>query len=1112
MRYNSFLKENKDVTMVGTKRYDDKSGEYYLLNSEKLHKKNSNFLLQKYNTKPNLTNNNNKNLIRVNKKKTYDELVPLPKVKQKNKIKCEYDEKNLNNAINNAKYIRRYQYSKNLITKQNKINEDAKKNEIIFLLKVKFLQIWWKTIFQIIKIQKNIRRFLYKIKKEKLSIFIRHIKSIFCHKYMTKLITNKPGIKYYFNKWYFITFKKIIIKRIINMKNLNPDRNRSEKNIEYIKNCIIDSSYNITFNKNSSMQSLPLKIERNRLTLGLEAFSSNIFTEQKENKYLGKVNKNNKSIRLLYKNKYKNDYNTNKNNINKSKKIQLDNKPLFNTKINKNIKHRNETNFKNSELYPKEKNKNNNTTSNINKNHSNQNHLNKIKVSDKSKKNKVYENEIFLYYNQYQTLETNNSNNLISLNKDLQEHYEIGLNESQFSNHLDNFTIKENEDINKFYNISNKNKAIIKEFNLENDKDNQKRILLLKKYFEKWTKLYIINIFLKKLSINKKMNNGINILNKVYYKNISKEFFINMKKTYDNNILFEEFIELFDNMKKKLLVKYIKSFRNKYSLQKYFNIYKNEIYNKIILEKLKEYQKIKIIEEQNKFEPSKSYDLNEQFMKTIHIDTNFIQSKFNLNNKQSNNCFIINNLNYNNNTNNIDIKLSYDLNNRKNNINFGNIKSKVDLTKKKHNKKKIGVYKRNKIKVFPDFNSNFTDYNNDKNFSTSLNFYTKHNPNFSELNREFCFNPVKIIPEININRSYNLQMNSSQSSQLNSDIITKINQLVMVINILERHNRLKISNLYYKSFEMWKNLLNGGSVSFYEPKNKLVKKYINLGKIKNIINKNQSIIIGEERYIPNTSEKIINISKDNENNRRRIKLEKNNLCKKNENLNLKSLKIIKFDSKINKSQNQIYNYNTSDSLEIKFNNLNKQTVYKKKSIFGASNFTKKNENTKIKYQSTFDNEKIIYNKPERLSYGFLSPENYCGIKKIDKIEEMVISFGNSKINQNNTIPIQFNKNKKRKYDNIKYIKQFIIENKKENNNKKKKKNEIKDLIKEDIEENKEYDINNTNIITNLKYYFKEDIKQINYNTNTFNDYFSDSNDKLNEKFCIKKYKSNKNIF
>ena len=47
MRYNSFLKENKDVTMVGTKRYDDKSGEYYLLNSEKLHKKKFKFFISK---------------------------------------------------------------------------------------------------------------------------------------------------------------------------------------------------------------------------------------------------------------------------------------------------------------------------------------------------------------------------------------------------------------------------------------------------------------------------------------------------------------------------------------------------------------------------------------------------------------------------------------------------------------------------------------------------------------------------------------------------------------------------------------------------------------------------------------------------------------------------------------------------------------------------------------------------------------------------------------------------------------------------------------------------------------------------------------------------------
>ena len=120
MNYNTFLKENKDVTMSGTKRYEDKSGQYYLHNSIKFQRNKSNLLNKKSITKPTLTNyqNNNKNLIRVNKKKLYEELVPIPKIKQKNKIKSEFDKKNLNNAVNNAKYIRRYQYSKNLI--QNK--------------------------------------------------------------------------------------------------------------------------------------------------------------------------------------------------------------------------------------------------------------------------------------------------------------------------------------------------------------------------------------------------------------------------------------------------------------------------------------------------------------------------------------------------------------------------------------------------------------------------------------------------------------------------------------------------------------------------------------------------------------------------------------------------------------------------------------------------------------------------------------------------------------------------------------------------------------------------------------------------------------------------------
>jgi hypothetical protein len=169
MNYNSFLKEHKDVTMSGTKRYADKSGEYYLKNSVKFRRNNINYLNQKSLTKPYLTNNNNnKHIIKVNKNKLYDELVPIPKMKQKNKLKCDYDKKNLKNAENNAKYIRRYQYSKNLAQKQILKQKEIEINQKIFLSKVKHLQIWWKTIFQIIKIQKFIRGYLSRNKLVKI--------------------------------------------------------------------------------------------------------------------------------------------------------------------------------------------------------------------------------------------------------------------------------------------------------------------------------------------------------------------------------------------------------------------------------------------------------------------------------------------------------------------------------------------------------------------------------------------------------------------------------------------------------------------------------------------------------------------------------------------------------------------------------------------------------------------------------------------------------------------------------------------------------------------------------------------------------------------------------
>ena len=354
MRYNSFLKENKDVTMSGTKRYQDKSGQYYLHNSVKFQRNKLNLLNKKSITKPSLTNyqnNNTKNVIKVNrKKKLYDELVPLPKIKQKNKLKSEYEKKNLNNAMNNAKYIRRYQYSKNLEQKQiQQYNEIQYKEKIIFD-KIRLIQIWWKTIFQIIKLQKNIKGFLYrnnfhKILEKQRKYFdniinlIKIIIFVYRKKYFLELKMFKPGIEYYFSKWKNIASKFQILKKVrknlklkkqINEFDFNKENyfqtliSRSCKNITKEKNQInitnktknnnnslINLSTQAYTNKNSSMTSLPLKIKKNRLSLGLDMSYSKFFNTS---------NVNNLEINKTLNINKKTKDNTNKNIMNMSHK------------------------------------------------------------------------------------------------------------------------------------------------------------------------------------------------------------------------------------------------------------------------------------------------------------------------------------------------------------------------------------------------------------------------------------------------------------------------------------------------------------------------------------------------------------------------------------------------------------------------------------------------------------------------------------------------------------------------------------------------------------------------------------------------------------------------
>ena len=393
MKYNSFIKEHKDITMSGTKRYENKSGEYYLQNLVKFQKNNLN---QKSITTLNLKNNSdkknnnstnyksNKNLIKIKKKKLNDELIPIPIVKQNNKLKNDYEKKNLNNAMDNAKYIRRYQYSNNIAQRQIQQYKETQKNEKIYLNKIKYIQIWWKTIYQIIKIQKYLRGYLYRIKLislldqreeyiDKVLFLIKIIKKIFLHKLYNKIYLyntdNKKNCFFKWAEWNELINKKKIIKNLINnyssqkifnefhnnyhiLSSKTIDKNKEKrndfKNEFYIcKNKKNPTMRNRSFialynesckdNKNRrkhnlSLSSLGIKLKIKYLHIGADIMSSQIIKRpKKSNIYnINQTNYKKKSRKTISNKKLnifgfcKSDNKRNKTNNKKVKRIKID--------------------------------------------------------------------------------------------------------------------------------------------------------------------------------------------------------------------------------------------------------------------------------------------------------------------------------------------------------------------------------------------------------------------------------------------------------------------------------------------------------------------------------------------------------------------------------------------------------------------------------------------------------------------------------------------------------------------------------------------------------------------------------------------------------------------
>ena len=313
----------------------------------------------------------------------------------------------------------------------------------------------------------------------------------------------------------------------------------------------------------------------------------------------------------------------------------------------------------------------------------------------------------------------------------------------------------------------------------------------------------------------------------------------------------------------------------------------------------------------------------------------------------------------------------------------------------------------------------------------------------------------------------------------------------MIINIIERHRKSKEAKLFNKFFEIWKNkinLKNNENNIRYNPINTYENRdiIIRLNSNKNVYKRNENTIMNEDIYNRNTFDKKINISKRIENKEGENTFKRNRIHNEHKNFDIKNLKITLISPELNKDPNNYFASSVPDLSDIKKENINKNTVYKKKAITGSSNFIKKNDINEIKNTNISENEFNIYNK----KYGYMSPENYYyGNKIVNKIEEMEISFGNPNKNKNQ---IDINKNPIND-NNIKYIENYEVN--------------INNMIEEDIEENNEFKGNKENLVLRLKFYFEENKeKYLNYTINQIMDN-SLYDEELNEKYGMKKFKS-----
>ena len=800
-----------------------------------------------------------------------------------NIIKKENNSNYFYNNMINKKYL-----DDNIIN----IIEKIKNNKFLFD-KISYLQLWWKTMFLIIKIQKHLKGFLYRIKLLKLleikenivygTIKLKKIIKNYLYKKINQFLKDKIflRLKNYFNIWKSLIIKKIIIeklKQFYKSKLLaNKYRNKKKIKSESTKkrNTHNEKNKTVKFLQNFGNCSKKEILESSNKKEGLH--TSRVNTEKNIHRFLGAKNNltERKSKRNIKNNINKRPciiFNTSSNILtnkrqNQLKKYKFNSKNNFSGKLNKNNFSKNKTGGK------KIKNKN---TYNRNqkmdcelldpdlnkyKSHyyidSNKKIIKNILTENPNKENKqkknspldlisFHENKINYRQIYYNNLINSKKKPIIKLEKLDFSFCNIENNNKKLQNEKNNNIIRPksmesrnkkkktienniNDNNNKIDENKDKNIELINLSKKEENKEIKKNKTISMK-----TNKENKNIKIVSKSINKTLLPYLNIWR---IKNINNKIF---KKLRSISILKNKIkLSLFYKEHGSLLLKSLQKLQKHKIISEYFNIYKNIIFKKIILQKLKDnFNKNSIKKKDNINEDKKDIQNNvknekkiiEKKIQIIEISPSQDRKKnYSFINKKmiESKNIILKIMNIRQNIivhyfkekyflkwKEINKKYNSDLRPLYQNIKdfYSNYKTKTNNTIDNENQGINSSYHRKRVKIQQNINSE-TSFNYTKLYSKKIVNYNDNSK--IGLNKEDYLN--KSQPQISNNDNYNNSFNITQYKNNNSNLITS----------LQNANSININKILRQGVYKKKRIINS--------KNSIINKSSN----------NMSCVIGE---------------------------------------------------------------------------------------------------------------------------------------------------------------------------------------------------------------------------------------------------------------------------